>query len=361
MNRAAGLVAFGLLLGCSPAPPAQPPGVVIGASAYQAILRAEAELDWSAEQLAQVARAEARFVDGRRDALARRLGDADGRAALARLQQDHPKHPDAVLGGYRDAVARARDFVASAGFVTVPPGRPLQVVATPTILPPERYPFVAYLGDKLAVAPEAGPLHCRACVPAVVAHEAYPGHHVAFLVRRTPRPPADPELSALANHHRANRFHAEGWGQYAEVLMIEAGFYAGDPEAELGAWSLLHLRLRRAELDAELHAERIDGAELVRILVDELGMPRVTAEAELAHHLAEPTLKASYLVGLLQILTLRAELERRSPGFDRRAFHDQLLAWPLPWPEVARRFFGVERLEVPTDGAVLVRTFGEGL
>lgn len=361
MSWAAGLVALGLLMGCSPEPTARPPGEAIGASAYQAILRTEAGLDWSPEQLAQVARAEARFVENRRDELARNLGDTDGRAALARLQKDYPKSPDAVLAAYREAVARAQGFVESAGFVTVPPGRPLQVVATPTILPPDRYPFVAYLGDKLAVAAGAGPLHCRACIPAVVAHEAYPGHHLAFLVRRTPRPPANPELSALANHHRANRFHAEGWGQYAEVLMLESGFYADDPEAELGAWSLIHLRLRRAELDAELHAERIDGAELVRILVDELGMPRVTAEAELAHHLAEPTLKASYLVGLLQILTLRAELEQRSPGFERRAFHDQLLAWPLPWPEVAQRFFGIERLEVRMDGTVLARTFGEGL
>lgn len=335
--------------------------MAIGAPAYQAILRTEAELDWTPEQLAQVARAEARFVEKRRDELARRLGDADGRAALTRLQKDHPKNPDAVLAAYREAVARARSFVESAGFITVPPGRPLQVVTTPTILPADRYPFVAYLGDKLAVAAGAGPLHCRACVPAVVAHEAYPGHHVAFLVRRTPRPPANPELSALANHHRANRFHAEGWGQYAEVLMLEFGFYADDLEAELGAWSLLHLRLRRAELDAELHSGRIDGAELVRTLVAELGLPRATAEAELAHHFGEPTLKASYLVGLLQILTLRSELERRSPGFERRAFHDQLLAWPLPWPEVARRFFGLERLEVPTDGTVLARTFGEGL
>lgn len=355
------LVALGLVLSCSPEKPTRPSGVAMGAEAYQEILRREAGLDWSPEQLARVARAEARFVESRRDELARRLGDVEGRAAFARLQRDYPRDAGAVLAAYREAVDRARRFVESAGFVTIPAGRPLQVVEMPAVLPPERYPFVAYLGDKLAVAPGAGPLHCRACIPAVVAHEGYPGHHVAFLVRRSPRPPADPELSALANRHRANRFHAEGWGQYAEILMLESGFYDDDPAAELGAWSLLRLRLRRAELDAELQAGRIDGSEVVRVLIEEAGMTRATAEAELAHFFEEPALKASYLVGLLQILTLRTEIARRTPGFDRRAFHDQLLAWPLPWPEVARRFFAVEPLTVPDDGTVLARAFGEGL
>lgn len=72
-------------------------------------------------------------------------------------------------------------------------------------------------------------------------------------------------------------------------------------------------------------------------------------------------MKASYFVGLLQILALRAELERRAgeKDFDRRAFHDRLLEWPLPWPEIARRLFGVEALTVPDSGEALARLFGE--
>jgi uncharacterized protein (DUF885 family) len=357
----AGLALF--LGGCArdlePAPrrPADP----IGAAAYRELLRREAQLDWTPEQLVRVARAEGKFVRAQMDRLASELGGGDGLAAFGRLSQDRPREPAAALAAYRLAAERARRFVEERRLVTIPPGRPLQVIETPRVLTPGRYPFAAYLGDKLAVTLETDlSPHCRTCVAPLVAHEAFPGHHVAFLVRRQPKKDPGTEVLALANEHADNRFHGEGWGQYAEVLMLEEGFYSGDPAGELAAWRLILLRIERAALDAELHSGLIDGAGLVAGLVA-VGTAREIAEADLLHHLEEPTMKASYLVGLLQILALRAELEgRRSdsePGFDLRAFHDQLLAWPLPWPEVARRFFAVEPLVVPDDGQVLARAF----
>jgi hypothetical protein len=150
----------------------------------------------------------------------------------------------------------------------------------------------------------------------------------------------DPELLRRSAEQLKNRFFHEGWGQYAELLMLEAGYYAGEPERELGAWRSLLFRVERARIDALLHAGRLSPAAAaaeIAAFVDP-----ATAEAEVARHLAEPTLKAAYYVGLLQVLELRRAVMASDPEIDLRAFHDRFVRWPLPIPEVARERFGVE-------------------
>lgn len=338
-----------LVGGCSggASPPPEPPDPV-GAAAYREVLRSEAEVDLGPRELAARAAADAGWIAGRMDTLAAGMepdgsaGEGGWREAFGRLRADHPPDAEGVLAAYREEVARARGFVLSEGLVTVPPG-PLAVEATPPFLA-ARYPLTAYLGYRLAVTVGGGARladHCRTCVPPLAVHETYPGHHAAFLHQRSGEGASQvsPELLERSGAHFRNRFFHEGWAQYAEVLMLEAGYYAGEPERELGAWRNLLFRVERARIDALLHSGGLSREEAVTAL--SRFVDRETAEAEVRRHLEEPTLKAAYYVGLLQVLELREASRAADPAFDLRAFHDRLVRWPLPIPEAARERFEV--------------------
>ncbi|HLE84948.1 MAG TPA: DUF885 family protein [Thermoanaerobaculia bacterium] len=331
----------------------------VGEDRYGEILLAEGGVELGALELAERAAVDSAWISGRMDELAERIdGGASGwRELFERLRADHPESAEGVLAAYRVEVERARGFVLARELMTLPEG-PFEVVETPAYLAANRYPLVAYVGYRLAVTVgERGRLadHCRACIPPLAVHESYPGHHAAFLHRRSwggpgvasdpeadlePGREVDPELLRRSAEQLKNRFFHEGWGQYAELLMLEAGYYAGEPERELGAWRSLLFRVERARIDALLHAGRLSPAAAaaeIAAFVDP-----ATAEAEVARHLAEPTLKAAYYAGLLQVLELRRAVMTGYPEMDLRAFHDRFVRWPLPIPEVARERFGVE-------------------
>lgn len=320
----------------------------VGEAEYRRILHEQAGLDLGPRELAALAAADAAWLSARMDALARQIGDGTGggwRAAFEPLRDDHPPDAESILAAYREEAERARRFVEAHDLVTVPPGR-LEVVRTPEAIPAGRYTFVGYLGYRLAVTIGDGARlrdHCRVCVPPLAVHETYPGHHVAFLHQRSGSAVGDAE-AARAAEHLTNPFFHEAWGQYAEALMLERGYYEGEPERELGAWRSLLFRVERARIDALLHLGEMAPAEAVAAL--EPFLDRETAEEEVARHLAEPGAKAAYYIGLLQVLALREAVERdgaeRGEPFDLRAFHDRLVRLPGPIPALARERFGVE-------------------
>lgn len=307
------------------------------------MLATRAAMEIDARELAELAQDDARRLDRVLDGLAGRIEPGSGwRALFERLRADHPPDADGVLALYGAEVERARRFVERRELLALPEGR-LEVERTPPGPLAARYPFVAYLGNRLAVTVgEGGRLrdHCRVCVPPLAVHETYPGHHAAFLLQRSGIAPHGPEAAELLERHFKNPFFHEGWGQYAEVLMIEEGYYHGRPERELAAWRSLLFRVTRARLDALLHLGEVTPERVV----DELSLfvDRETAGKEVERHLSEPTAKAAYYVGLLQILELREAIRRRDPAFDLRAFHDRVASFPVPIPESARLQFGVE-------------------
>lgn len=374
------VVVLGLLLGlagCTPSPDVSEPvvspfsGEVVGADAYRQVLRNEAGLEMAPSELAELAAREAAWIEQRLDALAHRIDPSlpaepgRWRTVAERLRRDHPETPEAVVAAYRQEVERARAFVLDHELATVPDG-PLVVDLTPESLPEGRYPLVAYLGYRLAITAKPDRLedHAWTAIPPLAVHETFPGHHLAFLHQRSVRPDPGPEVRELAQKSLKNRFFHEGWGQAAELLMLEAGYFSDDPARELGAWQNLHLRAERARLDVRLHLGEITPDEAVEALAAGHLAPD-TARAEVAKHLDEPGMKASYLVGALQILALRREVRRSREEaglpFETRSFVDRLLAWPLPIPEAARLRFGVELpAELPPLAELLEPGPGDG-
>lgn len=321
----------------------------IGREAYADRLRTIAGQSIEPEALEALARDAVRSIGSRLAEVSRQIDPAaDWRLVASRLLEDHPADAAAVLALYRDEVARAEAFVLDRDLVPWPPpnapatARSVEVVEIRNEQFRRYFSLAMYLDGRLAVtvspAGEEGGdeylrNHCRTCVPPLAVHETWPGHHVAFAY-------AGPDSGRPTEPERVV-FH-EGWGLYAERLVLDLGYYDDDPARELGAWRFLYLRALRAWIDPALHAGTLDEAEALELYQREGLLTAEAARAEIARHRKDPGLKASYFLGLRQILALR-----RLVGVDvddpasLRAFHARFLGEPRPIPEVARERFGV--------------------
>ena len=321
----------------------------IGATEYARRLEKLAGAPLAPAELTRIAAGLREELERRLDGVARELdaGAADWRPVFERLRSDAPATEAEVLALYHEEVARAEEFFRARAVVPMPAESPaIRAIDNPAFR--RLFPLALLLEDgTLGVttrAPDAGrpagddlANQCRVCVPPVVVHETYPGHHVAFAAMRG----ESSRVGAAAQPY----FH-EGWAQYAELLAAELGYWRGEPERELGALRLTLVRVLRAEGDVALHGGGWSGEELRRRYREIALVSVAAAEAELAGHLQAPGRKAAYLVGALQVLALRARLGEPR-GADLLAFHARLLERPATLPEIARERFGVELGPLP--------------
>lgn len=338
------------------------PSEPVGEQGYAAILLRETGVEIDLRALALRAAADARDLEARMNALAATIDPAarGWQEAFAPLRADHPENAPAVLAAYRREVERARRFVAERALLELPASAdaaPLEVVETPAFFPPGRYPLTGYLGYRIVVTLGGGGEylgdHCRRCIPPLAVHEGYPGHHAAFLLQRAAVARGGgaageaiaPEVAAALAAGFRDRVVHEGWAQYAEVLMLESGYYAGDPAAELAALRLLLFRVTRARVDILLHSHELGAQGAVAALAPFVSP--VTARAEVARHLGEPTLKAAYYVGLLQILDLRRRARAERPELTLAQFNTRLAERAMPLADATRLRFGIELAGLP--------------
>ena len=138
--------------------------------------------------------------------------------------------------------------------------------------------------------------HCRHSVPAMVAHEAYPGHHLQLVTAQ--------ELGSEVRRHIWTPVMVEGWALYCEQLMEETGYYATTEQRLFRLVNLLW-RAMRIVLDVGLHTRGMTPAEAVDYMVEHLPIERRSAEAEVRRYCAWPTYQLCYAVGRREMLRLR--------------------------------------------------------
>ena len=269
-------------------------------------------------------------------ALASRLDGGSWREIVEELRGDAPE-PEALLGVYRAELDRAHAFVADRDLVSVPRD-PVDVVPTPGFML-ALVPFAAYEPPPIFLSHQTGRFyvtppdpgsppetlarqrrgHCRHAIPAMVAHEAYPGHHLQLVTAQG--------LASEVRRHVWTPVMVEGWALYCEQLMDEAGYYEED-EARLFRLVNLLWRAIRIVLDVGLHTRGMSPAEAVDYMVEHLPIERASAEAEVRRYCAWPTYQLCYAVGRRELLRLREAYQERAGGdFSHRRFHDELLAY----------------------------------
>jgi hypothetical protein len=269
-------------------------------------------------------------------AVAARLDRRPWRDIVDDLRNDAPP-ADHLLAAYRQEIDRAVNFVLEFDLVTMPEA-PLEVVPTPAFLA-SLVPFAAYepppvyLPDRTgrfyvtapdpALPPEAFAQqrrgHCRHGIPVMVAHEAFPGHHLQLVSAQA--------LGSEARRHIWSPIMVEGWALYSEQLMGEGDYYASE-EAKLFQLVNLLWRAVRVVLDVGLHTRGMMPAEAVDYMVEHLPIERPSAEAEVRRYCAWPTYQLCYAVGRRELLRLRdAYMSREGAGYRARRFHDELMGY----------------------------------
>ncbi len=269
-------------------------------------------------------------------ALVARLDPRPWRTVVDELRNDAPPSGQ-LLDAYREEIDRANNFVLEHDLVAMPEA-PLEVVRTPAFLS-SLVPFAAYEPPPIYLSDRTGRFyvtepdpslppdvqaqqrrgHCRHGIPPMVAHEAYPGHHLQLVTAQS--------LGSEVRRHIWTPIMVEGWALYSEQLLSEREYYASD-EAKLFQLVNLLWRAVRVVLDVGLHTRGMTPAEAVEYMVEHLPIERSSAEAEVRRYCAWPTYQLSYAVGRRELLRLRdAYAARDGSAYHARRFHDELMGY----------------------------------
>lgn len=330
------LVGFGAALRGEIEPSGDPHAFAIGEEQFSRRLHHEHALTAGAPELWRYGLSLQEEVTAEIVSLAARLDHRPWRDLVDELRDEAPS-AEQLLAAYREEIDRANNFVLEYDLATVPEA-PLEVVPTPAFLV-SLVPFAAYEPPPIYLSDRTGRFyvtapdpslpaeifaqqrrgHCRHGIPAMVAHEAYPGHHLQLVTAQG--------LSSEVRRHIWTPVMVEGWALYCEELMGEGEYYGGI-EARLFQLVNLLWRAVRVVLDVGLHTRGMTPAEAVDYMVDHLPIERPSAEAEVRRYCAWPTYQLCYAVGRREILRLRdAYVEREGSGYRARSFHDELMRY----------------------------------
>ena len=150
-------------------------------------------------------------------------------------------------------------------------------------------------------------------------HEGAPGHHFQISLAQ--------ENAALPDFQRfgGNAAYVEGWALYAETLGYDMRLYR-DPLQHWGTLDDEMLRAMRLVVDTGLHTRGWTRDQAIAYLLDNSGIGRIDAAAEVDRYIANPGQALAYKIGAMTIQRLRDEARAAlGPRFDIRAFHDQVL------------------------------------
>lgn len=162
--------------------------------------------------------------------------------------------------------------------------------------------YIPYEGDLLATS----------------IHEVYPGHFVQGLQLRRAQSRAQKIFSSYA--------FVEGWAHYAEEMMFEAGFGAGDPVRRLGMLSNALLRNCRFLAAIGLHTKGWTVEQADRLFREQCFIDPGNAMQQAQRGTFDPGY-LSYTLGKIQIRQLRERFFAARETDSLQAFHDWLLSF----------------------------------
>ncbi|MBI4410030.1 MAG: DUF885 domain-containing protein [Gemmatimonadetes bacterium] len=323
-------------------PAGAPESWAAGEEYYDRVLREYHLLPYDAEGLIALGRELHERTRRQLDSLAAVIAPGTGWRALAeRLKENHPAAAE-VRAAYEKESRRAKALIIRDDLFRIPPCEELMFIDTP----PQLRATYAYGGYSSASAEDSvhtgrffvTPVepdmtleqaqsklrgHNYGWITVVALHEGYPGHHLQRVKSF--------ENARGLRHRMSNTYLTEGWALYAEDFMRRAGFYE-TVDARLTQLRMRLWRTARVIIDPAIHTGRMSYEEAVRLLVDDVGLERADAEAEVNRYTTWPTQAPSYIVGWVEIERMKEQVQgARGAAFDEREFHERLLtAGSLP-------------------------------
>jgi uncharacterized protein (DUF885 family) len=271
-------------------------------------------------------------------------GVQDINTALAKIRMQHPEASQ-LLDCYREKMQAAHAWLLKADIMTVPEKQSLSVQQTPEFLR-ELIPFAAYepplpqdkeqRGLYYVTTVEHEVLlaeHNHYSIDLTSAHEAFPGHHLQFVVANMHN---NSNVTRLLN---ASATMYEGWALYCEQLVFEQGLYDKKEHRFMQLRDRLW-RALRVIIDVKLHTGQFCFDDAVELLVKKLGFDVSQARAEINWYCSSASTPLCYAVGSEIILRTR-ELLDASDKAKLKQFHDSLLSrGSIALPLVIESVFG---------------------
>jgi uncharacterized protein (DUF885 family) len=160
-------------------------------------------------------------------------------------------------------------------------------------------------------------------------HEIWPGHFLNFLHSNRAQSPVARVFYSYAA--------AEGWGHYAEELVWEAGFEAGNAESHVGQLSNALLRNCRYLSAIGLHTRGMTQQQSYELFRDECYQDEGNSRQQAARGTYDPAY-LNYTLGKLMIRKLRDDWTASRGGRQAwKAFHDTFLSYGGPPIPLVRR------------------------
>jgi len=268
------------------------------------------------------------------------------RAALDLAADDRPPRDQLVevaTAGVREADA----FLNANEIITMPP-QPVSVILMPEF---QRGFAVAYLDAPGPLERNLGSFYAVSPIPDdwteeqtvsflreynnrgildIAVHESSPGHYVQ-LWHANAYPSV---LRALL----ASGSFIEGWAVYAEEMMIEQGFRAGDPLYRLSQLKVQLRTITNAIIDQAIHVDGMTQQEMMHLLTQTAFQEEREAAGKWRRAQLSFTQLSTYFVGFQEHLETRVAARALwGADFNLKRYHDGILAFGSPPGRYARQ------------------------
>jgi uncharacterized protein (DUF885 family) len=239
-----------------------------------------------------------------------------------------------LLSIYEDEIKRAQQFLRQRRVIDLPEDE-IIVQATPDFLR-GYFPSSAYIplpqfdekGIGIFWVTDAAPQSAKMAVAPfsiqhirfAAIHETYPGHHLqSSLARKNP--------DRFRQHFANNPFFYEGWASYAEMWMMEMGYFP-EPWTSMLQSEKKMRRAFRMLTDLKIHLRLWTLEDAIQFAKDTFGMAEEICRTELRFTLLNPGQNICATLGQRQLTQLRSRMERKLGAYyDSRRFHSQLLSY----------------------------------
>jgi hypothetical protein len=278
-------------------------------------------------------------------AASRKLPSADYRDVIRALKKQQVE-PAGLLQMYRDRLKDIEAVIRREKLVSLPNREAIIRIATEaeaagTAAPQMRTPrLIGNTGERGEfLIPIANP-HAKSAAPmddysfdaaawTLTAHEARPGHELQFASM------VEQGVSLPRAIFAFNSANVEGWGLYAEALMLP--FMPPDAQLVSLQWRLL--RVARAFLDPMVNLGRLAPAEAKRFLMEEVVLSEPFSQQEIDRYAFDaPGQATAYYYGYLRLRALRTQAEiAMGKRFELMAFNDFIVAQGLLPPRILQQ------------------------
>jgi uncharacterized protein (DUF885 family) len=152
----------------------------------------------------------------------------------------------------------------------------------------------------------------------LAAHEAVPGHHFQHSTQQNLQ---DVPLVRKVSFQAA---YGEGWALYSERLVYELGLH--DELSNIGRLQAEMFRAVRLVVDTGIHSRGWTRQQAIDYMREHTGMTEGDVVTEIERYIAMPGQACAYMIGMLEILSLREEArERQGEEFNLPDFHAAVL------------------------------------